>query len=269
MKKEDNRCFTIDGTKLKNKRQEMNLTQEKLAQITNPNIDVSTLRRNEHPGPHNMFVATVVAIATALHCAPTELFYEDTTLSSAADEPVCERDIFKADQEDTGSDALITTELHMLTLSPYADEPLKMASAGLLKASGSRERVSVSIASIAGYMRSIIWRAPALMNHVQGLIEATTSALSASKLDDESTILALRTGLKNNMAELRGIEGLPVHAKMESELVVGLLVRSQMTNDVAEQLRAVKYRCTGFVIIGNMYVISRQLITHGAIFAVC
>ena len=28
--------------------------------------------------------------------------------------------------------------------------------------------------------------------------------------------------------------------KMESELVVGLLVRSQMTNDVAEQLRAVK-----------------------------
>ena len=44
------RCFVIDGTKLKNKRREAGLTQVKLAEILG--IDVSTLRKNEHEGPH-------------------------------------------------------------------------------------------------------------------------------------------------------------------------------------------------------------------------
>ena len=238
MKKEDKRCFVIDGTKLKNKRREAGLTQVKLAEILG--IDVSTLRKNEHEGPHNMFVSTVTAIATVLHCPPNDLFYEDSNLSSFSSEPISAKAISVFEPEETDSDTLESMKKQLLTLSPYADEPLKMASAGLLNAEGSKERVSVAIASISGYMRSIIWRAPGLKNHMQRLVEAIIPALSVSELDEESTIMNLRTGLRNNMAELSDIENLPTHARTEGSIITDLLVRSQMTNDANEQLRAIK-----------------------------
>lgn len=238
MKKEDKRCFVIEGTKLKNKRREMNLTQEKLAEIID--IDVSTLRKNEREGPHNMFISTVTAIATVLNCAPCDLFHEGADSSSFSHEPVSAKATSEFEPEDIGSDAMESMKKQLLTLSPYADEPLKMASAGLLKAEGSKERVSVAIASISGYMRSIIWRAPGLKNHMQRLVEAIIPALSVTELDDESAIMDLRTGLRNNMAELRDIEILPTHARTEGTLIIDLLVQSQMTNDANEQLRAIK-----------------------------
>lgn len=238
MKKEDKRCYAIDGTKLKNKRRELSLTQEQLAKMLD--IDVSTLRKNEREGSHNMFISNVTAIATVLHCAPSDLFYEAANSASSSTEPVCAKAISELKPEDANSDEVVCREKQLLMLSPYADEPLKMASAGLLKEEGSKERVSVAIASISGYMRSIIWRAPGLKNHMQRLVEAIVPPLSVSELDDDSTILALRTGLRNNMAELSDIENLPTHARTEGTLIIDLLVRSQMTNDANEQLRAIK-----------------------------
>ena len=49
MKKEDKRCFVIDGTKLKNKRREAGLTQVKLAEILG--IDVQHFERMSMKAP--------------------------------------------------------------------------------------------------------------------------------------------------------------------------------------------------------------------------
>lgn len=238
MKKTDSRYYLIDGTKLKNKRRKTGLTQAELAERLD--MDVSTLQKNEREGPHNMFIANVTAIATMLKCNPEDLLYDSVDPPDTSTEQVRKTDAQASPQAGDEASDIFIYEAQTLVLSPYADEALKMAVTGLIRASGGKNRVSMSIASISGYMRSIVWRTPGLKNHMLGLIEAIIPALGSSQLDDESAILALRTGLRNNMAELRDVEELPAHAKKEGELIVALLVRSQMANNDGEQLRAVK-----------------------------
>ena len=229
--KSDPRCITIDGDKLKGKRKEKGLTQDQLAE--KGGISVETLRKKERPGPQNMFKHSVVALANALDCETCDLSYDQEIVEDEAEVA----DILQL-KDDSVKEPLCDEPL--LELSQYADEPLRMATRGLLKASGSKDRVSYAIAAISGYMRSIVWRAPELKFHMKGLVSAIVKSYDSAGLDDETSTAELRANLQDNLAALRKNEALPEHAKKETELIVRLLARSAETGCKEKLLRAVK-----------------------------
>ena len=101
--------------------------------------------------------------------------------------------------------------------------------------------VSVAIACVAGYLRSIVWRAPDLKCHTQGLIASITPALGSSQLDTHPVVMGeLWSGIKNNLASLAELESLPVYAQDENRMVIDLLMQSRLNNDNSEKLRAVR-----------------------------
>ena len=229
--KSDPRCITIDGDKLKGKRKEKGLTQDQLAEKAG--ISVETLRKKERPGPQNMFKHSVVALANALECETCDLSYVQEKIKEK--ETVV--DTFQANN-DMVNEAIPTEP--QLELSQYADEPLRMATGGLLKAFGSRDRVSYAIAAVSGYMRSIVWRAPELKFHMKGLVNVIVASYDSAGLDDETSTAELRANLQDNLAALGKNEALPEHAKKETELIVRLLARSAETGCKEKLLRAVK-----------------------------
>jgi len=228
--KPDPRCLIIDGDKFKRKRMEKGLTQEQLYDISG--ISVRTLVNVEKPGPYNMFKRNVVVFANIFECDPRELLYEQETVE--------EEDMVEISQLEDADNAELSYTEAVLELSPYADEPLKMASSGLLKSTGSKDRVSYAIASISGYMRSIIWRVPELKFHMRGLVNIIVRSFDISSLDTETATPELRVNLQENLTALGNIESLPEHAKKEVEQITGLLDRSAETRCNEKLLRAVK-----------------------------
>ena len=222
--------YTVDGDKLKERRIAKGLSQEKLSKISGLHKD--TIRNKEKPGPQDMREHSVVALANALECAPRDLLYEQET--------VAEEDVVEVSQLEDADNAEVSHTEAVLELSPYADEPLKMASSGLLKATGSKDRVSYAIASISGYMRSIIWRVPELRFHMRGLVNIIARSFDISSLDTETATPELRVNLQENLTALGNIESLPEHAKKEVEQITGLLDRSAETRCNEKLLRAVK-----------------------------
>ena len=222
--------YTVDGDKLKERRIAKGLSQEKLSKISGLHKD--TIRNKEKPGPQDMREHSVVALANALECDPRELLYEQ--------ENVAEEDVVEVSQSVDADNAEFSHTEAVLELSPYADEPLKMASSGLLKSAGSKDRVSYAIASISGYMRSIIWRVPELKFHMRGLVNVIARTFEVAVLDEETATAELRANLKDNLTALGKTEVLPEHAKKEAELIVRLLARSAETESNDKLLRAVK-----------------------------
>lgn len=229
--KTDPRCITIDGDKLKRKRLKKGFTQEQLSEISG--ISMRTLGNTERPGPHNMFKANVIAVANALECETCDLSYDQEVTGDEADV------INILQLEDSVDNEFLRTEF-MLEISPYADEPLRMATEGLLKASGSKNRVSYAIAEVSGYMRSIVWRAPELKFHMKRLVSVIVKSYDSAGLDDETSTAELRVNLQDNLKALGKMEVLPEHAKKETELIVRLLSRSAETESNDKLLRAVK-----------------------------
>lgn len=222
--------YTVDGDKLKERRIAKGLSQEKLSKIAGLHKD--TIRNKEKTGPQDMREHSVVALANAFACDPRELLYDQ--------EIVAEEDVVEASlSEDTNNVECSHTEA-VLEISPYADEPLKMASSGLLKATGSKNRVSYAIASISGYMRSIIWRVPELKFHMRGLVNIIVRSFDISSLDTETATPELQVNLQENLMALGKINSLPEHAKKEAELITGLLARSAETRCNEKLLRTVK-----------------------------
>ena len=225
--KKDERCYVIDGDKLRGKRISLGFTQKELYERSGVGVD--SIRKHEKAGPHNMYMANVVALANALQCTPQELFYVQCERAAVADETVPECQINESPERE-----------RPLAISPYADEALRMATAGLLRTTGSRERVSYAIASISGYMRSIVWRAPELKYHMSGLINVIVRSYESARLDDETSMHELRNDLRSSLLEIRNLEDLHDCANKEAGLIIDLLDGVTRSKDNDRLLRAVK-----------------------------
>ena len=230
---------TIDGDRFKSMREAKHFTQKKLAEAIG--MTESTIYKNERPGHHEIYRNTLIAIITTLAIEASDICVVSEVVHGSADEFVEELPILESDDENESGDSSVQQEHPTITLSPYADEPLKMATAGLLKQEGSEDRVSVAIACVAGYLRSIVWRAPDLKCHTQGLIASITPALGSSLLDTHPVVMGeLWSGIKNNLASLAELESLPAYAQNENRMVIDLLMQSRLNNDNSEKLRAVR-----------------------------
>lgn len=233
------KTVTIDGARLKAVREAKHFSQKKLAEAID--MTESTIYKNERPGPHEIYRNTLIAIITTLAIDASDICVASEVAHESADESVEEIPGLESDNKNERDESSVQREYPTLTLSPYADEPLKMATAGLLKQGGSEDRVSSAIACIAGYLQSIAWRAPDLRKQTQGLVEAITPALGASQLDTHPVVMGeLWSGMKNNIAVLAELASLPSYAQKEAERVVGLLMKARTEDDDAEKLRAVK-----------------------------
>ena len=212
------------GDLLKARRMELGLTQDDLAEKSNVSKNtISAYERNASRATPS----SAKALAEALDMELVDLFEYP-----AAVEEVDEVEVEEATSRVANPALKITSQ---------ADDALRMASAGLEKEEGSKERVSYAIACITGYMRSIIHRAPELKQNSQGLVDAITATLAFADLDTDHTSMEdLWSVIKNGITELKELERLPKQAKQEADSIIAQLQQARLDNDDTQRLRAVK-----------------------------
>lgn len=215
------------GDLLKARRMELGLTQDDLAEKSNVSKNtISAYERNASRATPS----SAKALAEALDMELVDLF----------EYPAAVEEVEEVDEVEV-EEATSRVANPALKITSQADDALRMASVGLEKEEGSTERVSYAIASITGYLRSIIHRAPELKKNSQGLVDAITATLASAVLDpDHSSMEVLWSVIKNGIADLKELERLPKQAKQEADSIIAQLQQARLDNDDTERLRAVK-----------------------------
>lgn len=206
---------------------ELGLTQDDLAEKSNVSKNtISAYERNASRATPS----SAKALAEALDMELVDLF----------EYPAAVEEVEEVDEVEV-EEATSRVANPALKITSQADDALRMASVGLEKEEGSTERVSYAIASITGYLRSIIHRAPELKKNSQGLVDAITATLASAVLDpDHSSMEVLWSVIKNGIADLKELERLPKQAKQEADSIIAQLQQARLDNDDTERLRAVK-----------------------------
>lgn len=227
----------INGTLLSRLRKEMGLSQEKLA--GRADVSEGSIRNYEHKGVHGIHPETLKKVANALAVEPAVLIVTediDTTLETEVQPPL----VHNIEAE---NGAFVQQDSHQepLRLNKIADELLTSICDGLLFATGSPERVSLSISNISAYLCSIVNQLDGLKNHSHLIISAVAPALSKSELDTDGALNAdLWASFKNSMSELSEIDVLPHYARKEIVPIVDLITQARLNDDNNQRHEAIK-----------------------------